>query len=637
MRGIHRTISPFPTARALLAGAAILAGAAAHRAAARPLDPAIPGNDDTALAIPRVAPNERQGVALPQPLPPSEAARIRHVFALQRAGDLAAAAREAALLDPEITADGQALGRAMQGYILADRHLGPFTRTGPEDLQAWLAQWRDLADAPAIHALLMNRLPAGAKRPPAPTVAALDIDLPVAPATAPVPEETEPVGQMPARNPALDHAVTEAARSGRSGAVQRLLARTDGLSPLYSALLRGEAAQVLFTLNRDEEAYAVASPAMHACNRNSGTCRSAALAGVMAGLAAWRMNRPDLALPMFEAGWRAELSTSALRASAAFWAARAHLRVRDPAGYVPWMQRAAEERRTFYGMLALRTLGLDIGFGPGGRDTRETIGEADIEAVAATPQGMRAFALLQVGQDHRAEAELRRLWASARDTPALGRAMMLVAEKAGLVELAAQLADLVQTADGRPRDNMRFPLPRLRPAGGFRMDPALVYGITRTESNFDADLASSAGAVGLMQIMPDTASFITGAPAGAALSGRLRDPSVNLDLGQRYVGYLAGQDAIGGDLLRLLASYNAGPGNYGRWAAALHDGGDPLLFIEAIPIDETRAYVPRVLAYTWIYAARMHLPTPTLDELAAGGWPRYHPVETRQEPLARLH
>jgi hypothetical protein len=47
--------------------------------------------------------------------------------------------------------------------------------------------------------------------------------------------------------------------------------------------------------------------------------------------------------------------------------------------------------------------------------------------------------------------------------------------------------------------------------------------------------------------------------------------------------------------------------------------------------------VPRVLAYTWIYAARLHLPTPTLDELAAGGWPRYHGLETRQEPPARLH
>ncbi len=595
------------------------------------------GTDDTALAIPRLAPRERQGVALPQPLPPSEAARIRHVFALQRAGNLRAAAAEAALLDPGMTLAEVPLGRVMQGYILADRHLGPFTRPVAAELQAWLAQWPDLADAPSVHALLLNRLPRGAARPPAPVTVMLSASMPTAAATAPVPEETEPEGKMPARNPALDRDVYDAARSGRREAVQRLLARTRGLSPVYAALLRGEAAQILFTLNRDEEAYAVAAPAARACFRSAETCPSAALAGYAAGLAAWRMNQPDLALPMFEAGWRAELSTSALRAATAFWAARAHLRVRDPAGYVPWMQRAAEERRTFYGMLARRTLGLNVGFGPGGRDVRETLGEADIEAVAATPQGMRAFALLQVGQEHRAEAELRLLWPQAQNAPALGRAIMLVAQNAGLVELAAQLADLVQSADGRPRDDMRFPVPRLRPARGFRMDPALVYGITRTESNFDADLGSPAGAVGLMQIMPETAGFIIHAPATPTLCGTLRDPSVNLDLGQRYVDYLAGQDVIGGDLLRLLASYNAGPGSLARWGASLRDGGDPLLFIEAIPIDETRAYVPRVLAYTWIYAARLHLPTPTLDELAAGGWPRYHPLETRQEPPARLH
>jgi soluble lytic murein transglycosylase-like protein len=633
MQGTSRAFYPLPAARALLAGAAILAIATAPRAAAQPLAADPFGTDDVALAIPRMGTRQKGGIALPQPLPPSEAARLRRIFLLQRNGELAAAVREAALLDPAVTTDGQPLGHAMQGYILADRYLGPYTRPGPEALQAWLAQWPDLADAPSVHALLLNRLPRGASRPPAPVNVMLPADLAAVPATAPVPEETEPVGDMPARNQVLDRAVSEAARSGRPEAVQRLLTRTQGLSPVYAALLRGEAAQILFTLNRDEEAYSLAA---HGCGRGGETCHDAALAGHMAGLAAWRMGRPDLALPMFEAGWRAGLSTSALRAATAFWAARAHLRVRDPAGYVPWMLRAAEERRTFYGMLARRTLGLDIGFGPGGRDARETLGEADIEAVAATPQGLRAFALLQVGQEHRAEAELRRLWPAAQGAPALGRAMMLVAEKAGLVELAAQLADLVQSADGRARETMRFPVPRLRPASGFRIDPALVYGITRTESNFDADLISPAGAAGLMQIMPDTASFITGTAAGPALVGRLRDPSVNLDLGQRYVDYLAGQEAIGGNLLRLLASYNCGPGNYARWSVSLRDAGDPLLFIEAIPIDETRAYVPRVLAYTWIYAARLHLPTPALDELAAGGWPRYHPLDTRQPP-ARLH
>ena len=257
--------------------------------------------------------------------------------------------------------------------------------------------------------------------------------------------------------------------------------------------------------------------------------------------------------------------------------------------------------------------------------------------MAATPEGLRAFALLQVGQMPRAEAELRQLWPAATSRPELGRAIMLVAQRAGLLQLAAQLADLVQANDGRPRDNTRFPIPRLRPDGGFRVDPAMVYGIARTESNFDTALVSSAGATGLMQIMPDTASFLVGRREDGQLRGTLRDPGFNLDLGQRYVAYLAQHELVAGDLLRLLASYNCGPGNFGHWGANVQHQGDPLLFIEAIPIDETRAFVPRVLTYTWIYAARMNLPTPSLDELAAGVWPHYYPQANLQEPPARLH
>jgi soluble lytic murein transglycosylase-like protein len=134
--------------------------------------------------------------------------------------------------------------------------------------------------------------------------------------------------------------------------------------------------------------------------------------------------------------------------------------------------------------------------------------------------------------------------------------------------------------------------------------------------------------------MPETASFVMGS---ARAAGMLHDPEYNLDLGQRYVSYLAKHDAVDGSLLRLLASYNSGPNAFAKWSTGIRDSGDPLLFIEAIPVDETRAYVPRVLTYTWIYAARMHLPAPSLDELAAGAWPRYHPLQARQEPLARLH
>ena len=574
-------------------------------------------------------PRGLSGVALPQPLPPSEAAQIRRIFALQARGEIDAAVTQTNGVD--ITTQA---GRDMLGHVMADRYLGRFTRAKPDELQDWLRQWASLPDARAIHTLLLLRLPKNVTPPPAPDTVRLAQDS-ADDTLGPVPEESEPAPFTLARNPALDRATHDMARARGAAGVDRLLLATAGLSPLYASQLRGEAAQILFTLNRDAEAFAIGSTGMLGCTPQA--CTAAALAGHMAGLAAWRMGRADLAQPLFEAAAQADLTTASLRSAASFWAARAQLRNGHPSAYQPWMMRAAAEPRTFYGMLARRTLGLDLGFAPGGRDTRETLSEADIEAVAATAEGMRAFALIQVGQLQRAEAELRQLWPAANSQPELGRAIMLVAQHAGLPQLAAQLADLVQAHDGQPRDATRFPIPRLMPNGGFRVDPAMVYGIARTESNFNTALVSQAGATGLMQIMPDTASFLTGREASGQLRGTLRDPGFNLDLGQRYVSYLAQHDVVGGNLLKLLASYNSGPGNFGRWGPGLQDQGDPLLFIEAIPIDETRAFVPRVLTYTWIYAARMSLPTPSLDELAAGVWPRYHSREPLQEASARLH
>ena len=193
-----------------------------------------------------------------------------------------------------------------------------------------------------------------------------------------------------------------------------------------------------------------------------------------------------------------------------------------------------------------------------------------------------------------------------------------------MTHLGAQLAGLAQGADGRPRDLQRFPLPRLQPAQGFRVDPALLYGLARQESNFDPAAISPAGARGLLQVMPATAAYVAGDPSlreeGAA---RLHDPGVSLEIGQRYLLQLAGQDNVQGDLIRLLAAYNAGPGNLARWLPTTAHRDDPFLFIEAIPFAETRQYVQRVLAYSWIYASRLGLPAPSLEALVRGAFPRF--------------
>jgi soluble lytic murein transglycosylase-like protein len=285
---------------------------------------------------------------------------------------------------------------------------------------------------------------------------------------------------------------------------------------------------------------------------------------------------------------------------------------------------AAQERLTLHGLLARRILRMDTGIVPSG----ELITQADVDAVAATPHGWRAFALLQVGQTDRAEAELRMLWARTDSNPVFARSLMMVASAAGLTDCAAEMATALQSLDGLSHDELRFPMPRLRPAGGFSIDPPLVYALTRLESNFDSSATSPVGARGLMQIMPATARYISGDLVQAP--GRLDEPAVNLAIGQRYVAYLARQDGIGDDLLRVLASYNSGPGNFARWGADIHDHDDPLLFLEAIPVTETRNFVRHVLVYSWLYAARMHLPSSSLDALSSGEFPRFTPHAPRR-------
>ncbi len=596
-------ISRSPVARALLAGA-FLAHLSAGEARGQ--------TEEAVFAVPRLAPRSGDGVALPRPLPADQAARLRKAFADPTRSAIPIGLRDTngAATSQSVMDENTPFGRALLGHFLAERYLRSAYRTTVDELTQWLDRWSDRPDAPDIYALLRRRAPHGAAPPPA------TLSLPPDPVHQAVPEESVPDSPAIPRDAALDREVHERAHSGNMAAALRAITRAGSISPAYSALLRAEVAQALFTQNRDADALEVATTAARIGAGRIG------LADYIAGLAAWRLDRPSRAMQHFEAAARAELAPASVQAAAAFWAGRAHLRSHDPSGYVPWMQLAAKQGRTFYGLLARRTLG--IGIGAGFAWDRETLGAADIEAVAATTEGMTAFALLQIGQSSRAEAELRRLWMLSRGDIPLGRAVMLVADKAGLFDLAAQLAALIQTEDGRPRDYARFPVPHLLPRNGFSLDPALVYAMTRLESNFDASMVSSAGARGLMQIMPATAAEISGDPSLAdGLSERLHEPGLNLDLGQRYVNYLAKLDVVGGDLIRLLTCYNTGPGNFARWGPAVIDNGDPLVFIESIPTDETRAYVQHVLTYTWIYAARLHLPAPSLDELSAGAFPRF--------------
>lgn len=120
------------------------------------------------------------------------------------------------------------------------------------------------------------------------------------------------------------------------------------------------------------------------------------------------------------------------------------------------------------------------------------------------------------------------------------------------------------------------------------LDPLLLAAVTRQESAFEPTAGSSAGAQGLMQLVPGTAADEARALGLTAYTGAdLTRPSINLQLG---TGYLALQArAAGNDLSRTLAAYNGGGGNAARWAKA--SGSDPDRFYQAVDFSETRRYI----------------------------------------------
>jgi soluble lytic murein transglycosylase len=132
------------------------------------------------------------------------------------------------------------------------------------------------------------------------------------------------------------------------------------------------------------------------------------------------------------------------------------------------------------------------------------------------------------------------------------------------------------------------------------LDPALIAAVIYAESKFDPR-PSSAGAQGLMQILPATAYFIAHLSGGYRFSARdLATASVNVAYGSYYLRYLL--DHYNGNEMLAVAAYNAGLANVDGWVARANAAGRQLA-VAAIPFSETRAYVQRVLEAQRSYRA----------------------------------
>jgi len=511
---------------------------------------------DTALLLPR-AQNPMPADQLPTILSANDVRLYREIFQAQQDGEWSAVDRKVrALRDKRLV-----------GHVLAQRYLHRNYRASYKELASWLEHYADLPEAIRIHRLAASRMPRGSKPPVKPQGGYLS-------------------------GSGLEH-----------GAVGD---ETDG--PQHS---RADQAIAAFTAGEDQKALALAVEAA----KKAGS--DAPGAHWTAGLAAWRLGKFEDARQHFEALARSRSASAWSLAGGAYWASRANLKLRRPHDYTVWLARAAEQPRTFYGLLARRQLGIDL---PLNWDL-PALTKADVHALMRHAGGQRAFALIQIGDHYLAERELRRLYPQVEAE--LGTAILSLASQANMPALAMRLGGKLLRGQGLRYDAALYPVPDWRPEGGFSVDPALVYAIMRQESAFDQRAQSYRGASGLMQIMPRTAWAIADDDEFDGTRERLLEPALNLTLGQRLIRMLLDSDQIQGNLIMMSAAYNAGQGNLGKWERRAQYRNDPLLFIESIPSRETRSFIERVLTNYWIYRHRMGLSSPSLDAIAEGGWPLY--------------
>lgn len=262
--------------------------------------------------------------------------------------------------------------------------------------------------------------------------------------------------------------------------------------------------------------------------------------------------------------------------------------------------------RSYYGFLAADQLGQPYNL----RSDAIRFEERELEDLIRHPNLVRAYELYKVGMINPARREWRYLLRQLDERQL--RLAAVLASRWGWHDRAIITA---AKGDHYTDFDVRFPMAYQdlvsKNAEGNSVDPAWVYGVMRQESAFMQDARSSAGAMGLMQLMPGTARM-TARMLNTRLRGKydLLDADKNLKLGSAYLKRML--DKNGGHQILATASYNAGPHRVKRWMPKKEYPAD--IWVELIPFDETRKYVRRVMAYTTIFDQRLDGEHKTLAE-----------------------
>jgi len=283
-----------------------------------------------------------------------------------------------------------------------------------------------------------------------------------------------------------------------------------------------------------------------------------------------------------------------------YWKAMAREKLGDPATAGSIRGQLASES-SYYGFLAADQLNLPYTICP----VEPQVTMEEVAELRQLPGIARSLELRAAGLDN---------WALSEWTMAIASLDIESLRTAAALAHQENWHDRVIFALGNSGDQRyyewRFPLLWTGEVGNEaiqnKLDPSWVYGVMRSESALAETARSSAGALGLMQVTPATASRLA-RRHGLKYRGsdQLKEAESNIRFGTRFMRELL--DRYNNNPVLVSGAYNAGPAAVDRWLSS-RPRGSAAVWIESIPYYETRDYIPRVLAFTAIYDWRLNQP-----------------------------
>ena len=507
--------------------------------------------------------------------------------------------------------------KILMGHILAQRYLHPKCyRSKYLELYYWLKKYNDHPQAKRIYRLAIKRMPGGYKSPNKPIKPSGII----ADKTASKKSSKYKSAKKLSKNQRLEkqkiiNAVKSRVNKGwPTGAVKILNQRDVGilLDQVELDQQKELIAKGYFLANKNELAIKYASEAL------VNSTMQVPYAAWTAGLASWRLEEYQQAADFFSLFSISLKDDAWHQTSGSFWAARSYAKLAKYDSINFWLQRASQNPNSFYGMLALEILGVEEKIEWKSKKTLNTSNSKLLNL----PSGKRLQSLIQVGFNDELEKEIVHI--NSVLNKEIAAESVNIAQHFNLAYTQLKIVNKLERYGLTMETNLYYPTPIWKPRGGFTINKELIYAFIHQESMFNASAKSSQGAVGLMQVLPSTAKFITSSKdVKRNNSNILKVPEINLEVGQEYIEYLLNLEIVSNNLIYLAAAYNGGPGNLKKWKEETNFLDDPLFFMESIPSRETRWFIEKILTKYWIYQNKNQQDMSSLKMLANGKDPLY--------------